>query len=46
MGTTFEGGEGGELDAEGGGSVEQNAKERGGYEGCFVFTSWLVGAFD
>ena len=47
-GTGVGGGEGGELDAEGGGegSVEQNAKERGGLEGCFVFTSWLIGASD
>ena len=28
------------------GSVEQNAYEWGGSEGCFVLTSWLVGAFD
>ena len=27
----------------GGGLVEQNAKERGGSESCFVFTSWLTG---
>ena len=26
--------------------VKQNAKERGGSEDCFVFTSWLVGGFD
>ena len=28
------------------GSVEQSAQDRGGSEDCFVFTSWLVGAFD
>ena len=26
--------------------MEQNAKEIGGSEGCFVFASWLVGDFD
>ena len=26
--------------------MEQNALERGGSEGCFVFTIWLVVAFD
>ena len=30
MGTALEGGESGELDAGGGGSVEQNTKEGGG----------------
>ena len=29
-----------------GGSVEQTVQERGRSEGCFVFTSWLVGTFD
>ena len=49
--------EGGQLVAGGGGWVEQNAQEReGGWGGpkvrgdfyleCFVFTSWLIGAFD
>ena len=36
---TGRGGWGGEL-------AEQNALERGGAEGCFVFTNWLLGAFD
>ena len=40
----MKGREGGEMDAGGGGGlVEQNAKERGGSESCFVFTSWLIG---
>ena len=30
----------------GGGALEQNMLERGGSEGCFVFTSWPVVAFD
>ena len=41
------------LEATGGGSVEQNAQERGGSEGLqnlylehFVFMNWLIGAFD
>ena len=34
------------MNGGGGGSVEQNAQGSGGFEGCFVFTSWLVRAFD
>ena len=36
-GTALEGGEGGELDA---------VEEREGSEGCFVFMSWFIGAFN
>ena len=28
------------------GSLFQNMYERGGSEGCFVFTSWLIRTFD
>ena len=45
MGTTLEEGEGEELDAGGGGSVNRNVEERGGAERS-VFTSWLIEAFD
>ena len=33
------------LEVVGGGGVKQNVLERGGSE-HFVFTSWLIGAFD
>ena len=49
MGTALEGGEGGELDAEGGGGGGEGGvgvANKGGLKGCFVFTSWLIGAFD
>ena len=49
----LEEGEGEEVDAEGGGRgegvwllVEQNAYKKRGCESCFVFMSWLAGAFD
>ena len=51
MGMAFEGGGGGgEPDTEGGGRGEgvDGARcigERVGSKGCFLFTSWLVGAF-
>ena len=41
MGMVLEGGEVGKLDAGNGRSVEQNAWERGGPKGCFMF----IGAF-
>ena len=36
------------MEGGGEGSVKQNAQEsaRGESEGCLVFTSWLIGAFD
>ena len=45
MRTALEGREGGELNAKGGRSGKQNAWERGESERCFLFTSWLKGAF-
>ena len=43
----MKGREGGKLDSDGGeGSVEQNAKEKRGLEGCFLFMSWHIGAFE
>ena len=41
MGTELEegGGEGREL-------YDQNASVEGRVKGCYVFTSWLIGAFD
>ena len=40
-----EGRGGWEAGHKGGGLVEQNAsEERGGFEGCFTFTSWLIKA--
>ena len=48
MGTALKGGKDGELDVggRGGGQLKQNALEGGGSRGCFIFTSWLVGAFN
>ena len=45
MVTALEGGEGGELDAEDQGGAVEIALEREWSEGCFVFTSKLIGAF-
>ena len=48
IGTALEGGEGDSWMQRFGGRwlVKQNVYERGRFEGCFAFTSWLVGAFD
>ena len=51
MGMALEGGEGGGLDTEGREGVTEAKHVGEGKKGrrkecCFVFTSWLVGAFD
>ena len=40
------GGRGGERTGWGVGGTKYPGEGRGGFEGCFVFTSWLTGAFD